>query len=128
MRKILIKLLLTTLSFACVSQKAGDVSVHTLKAINFSITQDSILLDVRTLKEFDTGKIATSKNIDVTKTDDFTAQVKKLDKSKHYFIVCRSGNRSRKAIVLMQDLGFQNLYNISGGILAWENENFPLER
>ena len=40
-----------------------------------------------------------------------------MNKDKTYFVYCRSGNRSGQACKLMGDLGFKNLYNLSGGIM-----------
>jgi len=50
---------------------------------------------------------------------DFKEQLSGLDKSKSYLVYCRSGNRSGKACSMMADMGFKNLYNLRGGIGAW---------
>jgi rhodanese-related sulfurtransferase len=128
MKKILLVIFSITLNWGCAQPETVDLNVTELSTINFPQAQDSILLDVRTLREFYEGKIAGSENIDVTKTDYFTSQVRILDKSKHYFLICRSGSRSQKAATIMEDLGFTHLHNVSGGILAWQKENYPLER
>jgi rhodanese-related sulfurtransferase len=49
---------------------------------------------------------------------DFTAQLSKLDKSKSYFVFCRSGNRSGNAVSMMKKEGF-NAFNLVGGIGAF---------
>lgn len=41
-----------------------------------------------------------------------------MDKSKDYFIFCRSGNRSAQACGIMAELGF-NVYNLKGGVGMW---------
>ncbi len=128
MKKILIIMFSITLHLGCAQQETVEIRVNELQAIDFTNAKDSVLLDVRTLREFYEGKITHSENIDVTKTDYFTSEVKKLDKSKHYFIICRSGSRSKKAVSIMEDLGFENLHHVTGGILAWNKENYPLDR
>jgi hydroxyacylglutathione hydrolase len=41
---------------------------------------------------------------------------------------CLSGARSSTAISALMARGYRNLYNLTGGILAWQEHNFPLER
>ncbi|MDX1653114.1 MAG: rhodanese-like domain-containing protein [Brumimicrobium sp.] len=49
--------------------------------------------------------------------------VQKIDKNKDVVIYCRSGKRSANAITyLMNSSGYDNLYNLKGGILAWSDE------
>jgi len=43
-------------------------------------------------------------------------------------VQCLGGDRSSTAISALMAHGFQNLYNLTGGILAWQEHNFPLER
>lgn len=73
--------------------------------------QDFIILDVRTESEFTNKHLDDAQNVDFLKND-FKEKVNNLDKSKSYKIYCRSGNRSKKAVELMQSLGFKNLENL----------------
>ena len=41
-------------------------------------------------------------------------------------VICRSGNRSERARLLMDDLGFGEVYDVEGGIVAWESAGLPL--
>lgn len=76
-----------------------------------------VLIDVRTAREFASGSIPGAKNIDIMSTD-FEKQIVSLDKSKDYFLFCRSGNRSAQACSIMAEQGF-NVYNLKGGVDAW---------
>ncbi len=78
---------------------------------------NKVLLDVRTLAEFQSGNIPKSVNIDVMAAD-FLPKAEKLDKSKTYFVYCRSGNRSGQAVSLLNKLGLK-AFNLVGGIGAW---------
>jgi rhodanese-related sulfurtransferase len=49
----------------------------------------------------------------------FPGKIAELDKTKSYYIYCRSGNRSGQVCNYMSGLGFGNLYNLQGGIMAW---------
>jgi len=45
-----------------------------------------------------------------------------LDKSKNYYIYCRSGNRSGQACAVFNQSGVQNTYNLIGGMMEWNGE------
>ncbi len=80
------------------------------------------ILDVRTPAEFHNGYIPNASNIDIYLGQQFLAELDKLDKSKNYYVYCRSGHRSRQACALMNKLGIANAYNLEGGILNWQGE------
>ncbi len=82
--------------------------------------QDPIVMDVRTPKEVAEGNVKGSLHIDY-KADNFVSELEKLDKDKAYFVYCRSGGRSSKAMKKMKELGFNRVYNILGGYNAIQN-------
>ncbi|MCL6462326.1 Rhodanese-related sulfurtransferase [Flavobacterium micromati] len=83
---------------------------------------NAVILDVRTENEFSEGIIANAINIDINSGQQFVNAIEALDKEKNYFIYCRSGMRSAKACEIMNQLGFENAYNLTGGIMEWEGE------
>jgi rhodanese-related sulfurtransferase len=83
----------------------------------FKSEKNAVLLDVRTAAEYNSGKIPGAKNIDVMSSS-FDSKVEALDKTKVYFVYCRSGARSGSACNLMASKGFE-VYNLRGGIGAW---------
>ena len=84
--------------------------------------ENAVILDVRTEAECDEGIIPNAINIDIHQGQGFISEIEKLDKSKSYYIYCRSGARSAKACDIMNELGFENTYNLLGGMLEWEGE------
>lgn len=76
------------------------------------------ILDVRTKDEFEQGHIDGAKLLDVQDAN-FKTQIETLDKNAEYLVYCRSGRRSISACSIMQENGFQHLYNVEGGWLAW---------
>jgi rhodanese-related sulfurtransferase len=82
---------------------------------------DAIILDVRTPEEFGSGHLPGAVNINI-QGEDFHEQVENLDPEKPYYVYCRSGARSSAACRFMQSKGFNEVYNLLGGILAWEGE------
>ncbi len=83
---------------------------------------DAVILDVRTEQEVEEGYIPGAKVIDIYKGQEFIDEIDKLDKSKNYYVYCRSGNRSGQACTIMDQKGFKNTYNLLGGFSQWEGE------
>lgn len=83
---------------------------------------NAVILDVRTEGEFSEGFIPDAINIDIHKGQGFIYQLEALDKTKNYYVYCRSGARSEQACNVMNQLGFENAYNLVGGIMQWEGE------
>lgn len=93
-----------------------NIKVSETEAI---INKDNVIvLDVRTPDEFKHGHLENAVNIDFY-GDNFKDEVAKLDKSKAYVVYCHSGRRSANAGDIMTGLGYTNVYNVLGGIVAW---------
>ncbi len=90
-----------------------------------SKSKSLVVLDVRTAEEFAEDHIKDAKQLDFY-AKDFKDQLAKLDKSKHYLVYCRSGSRSAKATVIMSELGFAQISDIGGGMIAWEKARLPV--
>ena len=84
---------------------------------------NAIVLDVRTEEEVSEGFIPTAVNIDVKEPQQFLDGVNELDKSKNFYVYCRSGARSAQACAVMNQMcDIPNTYNLLGGFMAWEGE------
>ena len=86
-----------------------------------------VVLDVRTPKEFAAGHITGATNLDWN-APDFAKKADALDKSKTYLVHCAIGGRSAKASDRMAALQFTNVYNLEGGMKAWEKAGKPVEK
>ena len=82
---------------------------------------DAVIIDVRTEDEIRSGMIEGAINYNLTGSS-FADDIKVLDKSKTYLMVCRSGNRSGSACGFMEKEGFQNVYNLDGGMMNWDGQ------
>lgn len=123
------KTILTILSilFSIIITHAQETEqVKLLEANDFKkeITKDnSILIDVRTAEEYDSGHINNAVNVDFYNQNAFIEYFKKIDKEKSVFLYCRSGGRSNEASKILIDLGFiKNIYDLKGGYLNWVKE------
>lgn len=83
---------------------------------------NAFVLDVRTPEEVEEGYIANSTNFDIYLGQGFMDEIQKLDRSKNYYVYCRSGNRSGQACAIMNSIGIENTYNLEGGFMNWEGE------
>ena len=77
------------------------------------VTDETVILDVRTPEEFVEGHLAGAQNIDVS-ADDFDERVTQLDTDAQVVVYCRSGNRSADAVERMEGLGFTDLTDAGG--------------
>lgn len=87
------------------------------------------IIDVRRAEEFNDqlGHIQNAKLCTINETS-FKTKLESLNKSQQYLFVCRSGGRSSRAARVAQTLGFSHIYNLSGGMLAWDKGQLPVER
>ncbi len=84
--------------------------------------ENAFVLDVRTPDEIAEGRIPNSNNIDIYLGRGFLDGLEELDKSKNFYVYCRSGNRSSQACAIMNSVGIENTYNLEGGFMNWEGE------
>lgn len=127
MKKTLFLLIASLICFTdCTAQKITRMT--SLEAYDF-INKDpnTVIVDVRTPKEFADGHIKGAVNIDVT-GDNFETVIDSLDKSKTYLVYCRSGRRSMNAAKVMQSKKFEHLYEISDGFKGWQSNKLPSEQ
>ncbi len=83
---------------------------------------NAFILDVRTPEEVEEGYIPNATNIDIYLGQEFLTEIEKLDKTKNFYVYCRSGKRSGQACAIMNSIGIENAYNLEGGFMNWEGE------
>ena len=88
-------------------------------------TPGTVVLDVRTPAEFATGHLPKAQNIDF-EASDFATRIAALDKNTTYAIYCRSGSRSGAAMEQMAAASFTHVYDLAGGIGAWQTMGGPM--
>lgn len=83
---------------------------------------NAVVLDVRTDEEYQNGIIPNAIHNDIYKGQGFIYRLDELDKTKNYYVYCMAGARSAQACSIMKQMGFENVYNLVGGITNWEGE------
>ena len=108
------------------SRLSGIEQADTLKATRL-FNDDALILDVREDKEYAAGHIPKAKHIPL---GNLNSRIKELDKYKNKPILvnCRSGQRSTRACGILKKAGFETVFNLSGGITAWERANLPIDK
>ncbi len=103
---------------------SGASEVDATGAVQLINHENAIVLDVREADEFNSGHIADAKHIPVGQ---LANGLKPLEKYKDQTIVvnCRSGARSSMACGILRKNGFTKVFNLKGGILAWQQAGLP---
>jgi len=83
---------------------------------------NAVILDVRTEDEWNDGFIPNAVFNDIYKGQGFIYKLDELDKSKNYYVYCRSGARSAQACAIMNQMGFETTYNLEGGFMKWKGD------
>ena len=109
----LVFMLISSCTFA---QNKNDIEITEFK--NKIVSQKYILVDVRTESEFDDGHIKGAINIDYFSST-FSDEISELGLETPVLVYCKSGNRSGKAMKIMNDLRFKEVYNLTGGFKGW---------
>ena len=96
----------------------------------FRLNQESggiTIIDVRERDEFAEVSSPLADNYPLS-TFDPDSFAKKRDNKSPVYMLCRSGKRSLKAAQLLASVGFESIYNVEGGMQAWESSGLPVVR
>jgi rhodanese-related sulfurtransferase len=122
MKKLLLLMSFFSSFYTTSAQSSDAISVLNKTQFAEAIKgQDVVLIDVRTPEEYAEGAIKGSVNIDFFNQQAFIKQISSLDKNKPVYLYCRSGNRSMKAARQLVSLGFEKVYDLAGGYMAWSS-------
>ena len=104
---------------------SGMKAVDPVQATQLSNRENAIFLDIRDDGEYGGGHIPEAIHIPIRQLPD---RIGELNKHKDCPVIayCRSGNRSNGAGSVLKKHGFENVYNLSGGIAAWQKASLPV--
>ena len=88
------------------------LSVLTMPGFSAKPDHD-LIIDVRTLEEWNTGHLASAQHIPLQNISEGLMSLA-INKNRTVHLYCRSGNRSGKAKIIMQQLGYTNVINAGG--------------
>jgi adenylyltransferase/sulfurtransferase len=97
-----------------------EITVGELKS-KLDKGEDINVLDVREPHEYEVANIG----VKLIPLGELPQRLIELDQDEYFVVHCKTGSRSAKAVKLLQDAGFENVYNVKGGITAWSEEIDP---
>jgi len=99
------------------------------ESVKERMNTDTLILDVREKHEVsgELGHITGSRLLPIASLAESLEELEQM-KEKEIIIVCRSGARSTTAAAVLKGLGFLNVKNMKGGMLAWNKQGFPIEK
>ena len=89
--------------------------------------KEALVLDVRENQEYKGGHLLHAKQIPLVKLRERIGELERY-RDKPIVVVCRSGQRSATACSLLGREGYAQVYNLAGGVLAWQKASLPLEK
>lgn len=122
---IIIVFLIVRTEISRLTRKYKQLDVNA--AVQVINQDETFVLDVREDKEVAEGRIAGARHISLGNLNSRMGELNKY-KDKPLLVYCRSGNRSSHACAQLSKAGFSDVYNLAGGIVAWESANLPLSK
>ena len=107
--------------------KGGKGNIAPTAATTLINRDEAVVIDVRSAAEFSKGHIINAINIPI---NGFASQLNLLEKHKGKPIVvyCNAGSQSTSACSKLRKEGFDQVYNLSGGIMGWLNAGLPISK
>ena len=108
-------------------QSMGAAGLSPTQAVLLINREKANVVDVRSAEEFASGHLIGSRHVAI---EDISAELTKAvpDKKRPLILVCASGMRSQKAQRIAQQLGYENVHSLGGGLKIWQDANLPLEK
>jgi len=105
----------------------GVKDISPQEALIFIEQKKAFILDVREQSEYDAGHVANSILIPLGQLNARVAELEQY-KASDLVVICRGGKRSATACWQLRQHSFSHIYNIAGGIIAWNKHYLPVER
>jgi hydroxyacylglutathione hydrolase len=99
-----------------------DVPPHAVHAARHEVR----IVDVRQPEEY-TGELGHIPGAELIVLDTLATEIERLPKTDSIVFVCRSGGRSGHATEFARAQGFKNVFNMTGGMMLWNELNLPVE-
>lgn len=101
--------------------------ISTIDATHLMNRENALVLDVREDHEYALMHIPNSRHIPLSVLESRLNELTKF-KDRPVIVSCQSGNRSARAIQILEKNQFSKVHSLRGGITAWEQASMPLER
>lgn len=105
----------------------GEAALGTLEATRLMNQSNTLVLDIRDGKDFAAGHLPRARHIPMGELEKRADEIQRF-KDKPVLVTCRNGNRAGAAARVLKRLGFTNVFQLKGGLVAWEQASLPVER
>jgi adenylyltransferase/sulfurtransferase len=116
-------------NFCGVKPEPAMTSAHpdevTVQEMQRALAEPNLGIKVIDVREPDEYQIAHIEGVSLLPLSQLAQRFTELDRGQHYYIHCKIGMRSMKALEFLRQQGFQHLKNVKGGITAWSEEIDP---
>lgn len=116
--KKLITVIILGICLSCSTNESGAVFLTADEMKNIMAMDTVQLIDVRSLEEFRDGHLKGAQNL--IYDSEFDEKIKRLDKSRPVAVYCRTGRRSEECSKLLEEAGFEQIYQLKGGLTEWK--------
>jgi len=106
---------------------SGVSEVGPVEATRMLNHDNAVMIDMREDKEYREGHIVNAIHLPASRQDNYTAKLEKY-REQPLIVYCRSGQRSTAICNKLRKQGFEAVYNLKGGVLAWQKAELPLEK
>jgi len=106
---------------------AGASEIGTLEATRLMNQGPTLILDIRDGKEYATGHLPRARHIPLGELSKRVEEIGKY-KDKPVIVTCRNGARAGTASRFLRKAGFSSVYQLKGGLVAWEQASLPVEK
>ena len=108
-------------------QGAASAGLSPNQAVQMINREKAQVIDVCSAEEYAAGHLVGARHVPLDQLE------KQLDgvarsKTQPLILVCASGIRSKRAVVVAKKLGYEQAHSLSGGLKAWKEANLPLEK
>jgi rhodanese-related sulfurtransferase len=128
-RVILLSVCITIFHLIGFSQKSTQPCYQNINCDDFNLlieTKEVVLIDVRLSRDFRKERLFHASMAASSET--LIPILKNQDKNTYILVYCDEGDRSEKASqIICKDLGFNNVYNLEGGIIQWKAKGYPID-
>ena len=106
---------------------AGGAQLGTLEATRLMNQGTTLVLDIRDGDEYAKGHLPRARNIPVRELSKRAEEIAKF-KNKPVLVTDKSGTRAGAACRFLKQAGFVNVYQLKGGLAAWQQASLPIEK
>lgn len=106
---------------------AGLEQVEPMQAVQLMNHEEAVVVDVRESSEFAQGHILDALHVPLSSLNNQLGKLQKY-KTNPIILSCQSGHRSAQACRILKQNGFEKVYNMRGGMMAWQSSSLPIQK